>query len=89
MKSVLIRSFSGPNFPPFGLNTERYGAFLRIQSKPGKIRTRKTPNTNTFHPVLVNTKVEIIIIIAISLTIAIVRSVEAEDKDKNSKVVLK
>ena len=25
MKSVRIRSFSGPYFPAFGLNTERYG----------------------------------------------------------------
>ena len=25
MKSVLIRSFSSPYFPAFGLNTERYG----------------------------------------------------------------
>ena len=30
---------SGPYFPAFGLNTERY-ASLRIQSKCGKIRTR-------------------------------------------------
>ena len=33
--------FSGPYFPAFGLNTERYGAFFRIQSECGKIRTRK------------------------------------------------
>ena len=33
--------FSGPYFPAFGLNTERYEVFLRIQSKCGKIRTRK------------------------------------------------
>ena len=41
--------FSGPYFPAFGLNTERYGVFLLIQSKCGKIRTRKTLNTDTFH----------------------------------------
>ena len=27
MKSVWIRNFSGPYFPAFGLNTERYGEF--------------------------------------------------------------
>ena len=53
MKNVRIRSFYGPHFPAFELNTERYGVSLRIQSKCGKIRTRKTPNTNIFHEVLV------------------------------------
>ena len=33
--------FSGPYFPAFGLNTERYSVSLRIQSEYGKIRTRK------------------------------------------------
>ena len=33
--------FSGPYFPAFGLNTERYEVSLRIQSECGKIRTRK------------------------------------------------
>ena len=51
MKSVRIRSFSGPYFPAFGLNTERYNVSLRIQSKRRKIRTRKTPNTDTFYAV--------------------------------------
>ena len=35
--------FSGPYFPAFGLNTERY----RVE----KIRTRKTPNMDTFQAV--------------------------------------
>ena len=39
-------------FPTFGLNTERYGASLRIQCECGKKRTRKTPNKDTFHAVL-------------------------------------
>ena len=43
MKSALIQSFSGMYFPAFGLNTERYGVSLRIQSKCGKIRTKKKP----------------------------------------------
>ena len=33
--------FSGLYFPAFGLNTERYGVSLRIQSECGKIQTRK------------------------------------------------
>ena len=47
--SVRIWRFSGPCFPAFGLNTERYSTSLRIQSKYGKIRTRKTPSMDTFH----------------------------------------
>ena len=40
VKSVLIRSFSGLIFRPFGLNTEIYRVNIRIQSKGRKIRTR-------------------------------------------------
>ena len=47
VKSVCIRSFCGPYFPALGLNTERYRVSLRIQSKCGKIRTRKALNTDT------------------------------------------
>ena len=39
VKIVRIRSFSGPY----------YSVSLRIQAEYGKIRTRKTPNTDTFH----------------------------------------
>ena len=39
VKSVRIRSNSGPHFPAFKLNTERYGLSLPIQSECGKIRT--------------------------------------------------
>ena len=52
VKSVRIRSFPGPHFPAFGLNTGRSSVFLCIQSECGKIRTRKTPSTDTFHAVL-------------------------------------
>ena len=52
IKSVRIRSYSGPYFPAFGLNTERHGVFLSIQSECGKIRTRITPNTVTFNLVM-------------------------------------
>ena len=46
------RSYSGLRFPAFGLNKERYGVSLRIDSEYGKIRTRITPNTDTFYGVL-------------------------------------
>ena len=51
VKSASIRSCSGPYFPAFGLNTERCSVSLRIQSEYGKMRTRITPNTDTFHAV--------------------------------------
>ena len=51
VNSVRIQSFSGPYFPAFGLNPERHGVSLCIQSKCRKIRTRKIPNTDTFHAV--------------------------------------
>ena len=50
----LVRIF--PYSPVFGLNTENYRENLRIQSKYGKIRTRKTQNTDTFHAVLLTRK---------------------------------
>ena len=53
---------SGPYFPAFGLNTERYGVFLRIQSTCGKIRTRKTLNTDTFHAAFISFK-EVLLLI--------------------------
>ena len=53
VKSVRIRSYSGLHFPCIGLNTERYRVSLCIQSKCGKIWTRITPNTDTFHAVLI------------------------------------
>ena len=58
VKSDRIRSYSGPYLPTFALNTERYfvslriqpeySVFLRIQSEYRKMRTRITPNTDTF-----------------------------------------
>ena len=48
VKSVRIRSFPGPYFPPFGLKRRDKEYF---HSECGKIRTRKTPNTDTFHAV--------------------------------------
>ena len=52
VKKVFIWSYSGPHFPAFGLNTERYSVSIRIQSEFGKIRTRITLNTDTFYAVL-------------------------------------
>ena len=49
VKSVRIRSYCGPYFPAFRLNTEIYFVSLCIQSECGKIRTRITPNTDTFY----------------------------------------
>ena len=40
--------FSGPYFPAFRLNTERYFVSLRIQSECGKIRTRKNSISGHF-----------------------------------------
>ena len=51
ISGVRIRRYSGPHFPAFGLNTERYSLSLRIQSECGKMWTRITPNTTTFHAV--------------------------------------
>ena len=52
VKSVYIRTFCGPYFPAFGLNTQRYFVSLRSQSECEKMPTRKTPNMDTFHAVL-------------------------------------
>ena len=45
--------FSGPYFPAFALNTERYCVSLSIFSpNAGKYGTEKTPYLDTFHTVL-------------------------------------
>ena len=41
-----IRGFSGPHSPALGLKTKIYSANLCIQSKCGKIPTRKTRSTD-------------------------------------------
>ena len=51
VKRARIRSFSGPWFPVFELKSKIYSVNLRIQSECGKIRTRKTPNKDTFYAV--------------------------------------
>ena len=52
VKSVRTRGFPGPSFSAFGLNMEINGINLRIQSKCGNIRTRKTLNADTFCAVI-------------------------------------
>ena len=56
VKGVRIRNYSGSHFPTFELNTERYSVSLRTQSECGKMRTKITPNTDTFYAVIVSTK---------------------------------
>ena len=41
MKSVRIRSFSGPYFPEFGLNTKRYSLFSVFIPNAGKYGPEK------------------------------------------------
>ena len=48
VNSVRNRSYSGPHFPAFGLNREKYSVSFRIQSTCGKIRTKITLNTDLF-----------------------------------------
>ena len=51
VKSVHIRSYSGPYFPAFGLNAKRYSVCIRIQIECGKMQTRITPNKDSFYAV--------------------------------------
>ena len=49
VKNVRIRSFSGPYFPAFGVNTSVSLYSFRMRENTDCIR--KTPNTDTFHAV--------------------------------------
>ena len=52
VKCVRIRSYFGPPFPAFGLNTERYGVSLPPYAVQMRKNTdQKTPNTDFFHAV--------------------------------------
>ena len=55
-KSACIWGYFGPHFQVFGLNIERYGVILHIQSKYEKMRTRITPNMDIFQIVYVYIK---------------------------------
>ena len=50
LKSVHVQSFSGPYFPALGLNARK--------CENGKMRTRRSPNTDTFHAVYMATNRE-------------------------------
>ena len=50
-KKCSYLEFCGQHFPAFGLNKEVYSVNLHIWSKCGKMRTRKTPNTDTLYTV--------------------------------------
>ena len=52
VKSVRIRSHSGPHFLAFGLNTGRYEVSLRIRSECEKMQTRINRNRDTFYAVI-------------------------------------
>ena len=52
VKSVRIRSYSGPSFPTFGQNMGRYSVSLRIHLECGKTWTRITSNADTFYAVI-------------------------------------
>ena len=47
-KRCLYSEFSGPHFASFGLNMKIYRVNLPVPSEWGRIRTRKTPKTDTF-----------------------------------------
>ena len=51
VKGVRIHSYSGAYFLALGPNTYIYSISLRIQLECGKMRTRITPNTDTFYAV--------------------------------------
>ena len=51
VKSVSIQSYSGPYFPTFRMNTERYSISVHIQSECRKTWTRITLNMDTFYEV--------------------------------------
>ena len=65
MKSVYIRSFFALYFFAFGLNAKRYRVSLRFQSECGKMRTGKTPNTDFFHTIPVEDKVNSLLLVNI------------------------
>ena len=46
-----LKSYFGPYFPAFGLNTDGCGQSLRIQSECRKMRIRITSNIDTSHAV--------------------------------------
>ena len=67
--------FSGPYFPAFELNTERYEVSLLIQSECGKIRTRKYSVFGYFsHSVFCCMKAWINIFLVLQILIVIIQT---------------
>ena len=53
--SELFWSAFFSHFPAFGLNTERCSPYsVRMKENAGKMRTRITPDTETFYAVLIH-----------------------------------
>ena len=52
--------FSGPYFPAFGLNTERYSYPSIFSPNAGKYGQEKTPYLDTFHAVISKGKFQVI-----------------------------
>ena len=54
-------------FPHFGMDVERYGVSLCTQFECGKMRTRITPNTDTFYAVtaIIATKITLLIVLSV------------------------
>ena len=50
VKSVQIRSFSGPYFPAFGLNTERYGVSHYVDIPITEYLSVFSPNAGKYRP---------------------------------------
>ena len=59
VKSVRIRSYSGPRFPAFRPNTDRHRVSFRIQSECRKMRIRITLNAGIFYAVFVPVRLTI------------------------------
>ena len=86
MKSVRIRSYSTPHFPAFSrIQTDyfsdiflKYWVSLRIQSECGKMRTRITPNTDTFYAVYLANKMQKNQIFLIDLLTKTIKNTEVE-----------
>ena len=51
VKNIPYLEFSGPHFPAFTLNTEKYRVSLRFHCKCGKMRNRITLNTEIVYAV--------------------------------------
>ena len=70
-------------FLAYKLNTERYSVSLCIQSEYGKIRIRKTPNTDTFHALTAVEK-HCFVVLKVNKSVYITKSGKWYDKTLNN-----